>query len=134
MRTTGPLVAPRRQFLRGIALLAVCAPAIVRASTLMGVSARFCEPYHDIPPRAAHHDALARLQHEMERRFAETVFGAENLSAQTENAVLTRSPVVAEAKMTALWELRTLFGPRGSTPKSLEDLPAEVRAGLASMF
>jgi hypothetical protein len=134
MRTMGSLVAPRRQFLRGLASLAVCAPAVVRASTLMGVSARFCEPYHDTPPWAADHGALALLQHEMERRFAETVFGAENLSAQTENSVLTRSPVVAEAKLTALWELRTLFGPRGSPPKSLEDLPAEVRAGLASMF
>jgi hypothetical protein len=70
----------------------------------------------------------------MERRFAETLFGAENLSAEAENSVLTPSPVVAEAKITALWELRTLFGPRGAPPKPLEDLPAEVRAGLSSMF
>jgi hypothetical protein len=74
------------------------------------------------------------LQHEMERRFVETLFGAENLSAEAENFVLSRNSVVAEAKITALWELRTLFGPRGSPPKPLEDLPAEVRAGLSSMF
>ena len=48
---------------------------------------------------------------------------------EAEIAVLTRSPVVAEAKITALWELRTLFGPRGSPPKPLEDLPAEVQRG-----
>jgi hypothetical protein len=70
----------------------------------------------------------------MERRFAEMLFGAENLSAEAENSVLTPSPVIAEAKITALWELRTLFGPRGAPPKPLEDLPAEVRAGLSSMF
>jgi hypothetical protein len=70
----------------------------------------------------------------MERRFAETLFGAENLSAEAENSVLTRSPLVAEANITALWELRTLFGPRGAPPKPLEDLPAEVRADLFSML
>jgi hypothetical protein len=70
----------------------------------------------------------------MERRFAETLFGAENLSAEAEKSVLTRRPVIAEAKITELWELRTLFGPRGSPPRPLEDLPAEVRAGLFSMF
>jgi hypothetical protein len=134
MRTMGSLVAPRRQFLRGLASLAVCAPAVVRASSLMGVSARFCESYHAPPPLAVAHDALALLQHEMERRFAEMLFGAEALSAETENSVLTRSPVAAEAKITALWELRTAFGPRGLPPKPLEDLPAEVRAGLSSMF
>jgi hypothetical protein len=74
------------------------------------------------------------LQHEVERRFAETLFGAENLSAEAENSVLTRSPLVAEANITALWELRTLFGPRGSPPRPLEDLPAEVRADLFSML
>ena len=68
------------------------------------------------------------LQHEMERRFAETLFGTENLSAEAENSVLARRPVIAETKTTELWELRTLFGPRGSPPKPLEDLPAEVRA------
>jgi hypothetical protein len=134
MRTMGSLVAPRRQFLRGLASLAVCAPAVVRASSLMGVSARFCESYYATPPWAADHDALALLQHEMERRFAETLFGAEALSAEAETFLPARSPVVTEAKITALWELRTAFGPRGSPPKPLEDLPAEVRAGLASMF
>ena len=99
----------------------------------MGVSARFCAS-SDVTSESPTADALALLQHEMERRFAETVFGAENLSAEIESSVLTRGPVVGEAKTTALWELRTLFGPRGSPPKSLEDLPAEVRAGLASMF
>jgi hypothetical protein len=133
MRTMGSLVAPRRQFLRGLASLVICAPAVVRASTLMGVSARFCAA-SDVTSEWRTADALALLQHEMERRFAETVFGAENLSAQTENSVLTRSPVVTEAKITALWELRTLFGSRGSPPKSLKDIPPEVRAGLASMF
>jgi hypothetical protein len=130
----GSLVAPRRQFLRGLASLAVCAPAVVRASSLMGVSARFCGSYHATPPWAAAHDALALLQHEMERRFAETLFGAEALSVEAETSLRARSPVVADAKITDLWELRTAFGPRGSPPKPLEDLPAEVRAGLASMF
>src|SRR3984957_16637563 len=129
----GSLIVRRRRFLLGVASFTVCAPAVVRASNLMGVSARFSGSALAIPPWPTE-DALALLQHEMERRFAETLFGAENLSAETENSVLTRSPVVAEAKITALWELLTLFGPRGSPPKPLEDLPAEVRAGLSSML
>jgi hypothetical protein len=130
----GSLVVPRRRFLRGLASLAVCAPAVARASSLMEVSARFCRSSRVTPACAATQEALALLQHEMERRFVETLFGAENLSAEAENFVLSRNSVVAEAKITALWELRTLFGPRGSPPKPLEDLPAEVRAGLSSMF
>jgi hypothetical protein len=130
----GSLTVPRRQFLRGFASLAVCAPAVVRAPSLMGVSARFRGSYRATPPWTAPQEALSRLQHEMERRFAEMLFGAENLSAESENSVLTRRPVIAEAKITELWELRTLFGPRGSPPRPLEDLPAEVRAGLFSMF
>jgi hypothetical protein len=74
------------------------------------------------------------LQHEMERRFVETLFGEDNRLADADNGVPTGSPLVAEASMTALWELRTLFGPRGSPPKPLEDLPPEVRAGLFSIF
>jgi hypothetical protein len=134
LQRMGSLIVPRRQFLRGLASLAVCAPAVVRASNVMAVSARFCGSSHPTPPWAATQDALALLQHEMERRFDETLFGAENLSAEAENSVMARSPVVAEAKTTVLWELRTLFGPRGAPPKPLEDLPAEVRAGLFSMF
>jgi hypothetical protein len=134
MRTINPLVAPRRQFLRGLVSLVVCAPAIVRASTLMGVSARFCEPYHGTPLWAADHDALALLQQEMERRFAETLFGSGNLSSEAETSLVARGTVAAEAKITVLWELRTLFGPRGSPPKPLEDLAPEVRASLSSMF
>ena len=133
-RTMGSLAVRRRQFLRGLASLAVCAPAVVRAPSLMGVSARFCGSYRATPPWTAPEEALALLQHEMERRFAETLFGAENLSAEAEKSVLTRHPVIAEAKIAELWELRTLFGPRGSPPRPLEDLPAEVRAGLFSMF
>ena len=94
----------------------------------MGVSARFCWSSRAAPPWTASQEALALLQHEMERQFAETLFGAENLSAEAEGYVMSRSPVVAEAKITELWELRTLFGPRGSPPKPLEDLPAEIRA------
>ena len=130
----GSLFVPRRQFLRGLASLAVCAPAVVRASNLMAVSARFCGSSHATLPCGTTQDALALLQHEMERRFAETLFGAENLSAEAESSVLTWRPLVAEAKITTLWELRTFFGPRGSPPTPLEDLPAEVRAGLCSMF
>ena len=130
----GSLAIPRRRFLRGLASLAVCAPAVVRAPSLMGVSARFWGSYHATPPWAATQEALALLQHEMERRFAEMLFGAENLSAEFENSVLTRRPVIAEAKITELWELRTLFGPRGSPPRSLEELPAEARAGLFSLL
>ena len=130
----GSLTVPRRQFLRGLASLAVCAPAVVRASSLMGISTRFCWSSRAAPPWTAPQEALALLQHEMERRFTETLFGAENLSAEAEDRVMSQGPVVAEAKTTELWELRTLFGPRGSPPKPLDDLPAEVRAGLSSMF
>jgi hypothetical protein len=130
----GSLTVPRRQFLRGLASLAVCAPAVVRAPSLMGISARFCWSSRAAPPWTAPQEALALLQHEMERRFTETLFGAENLSTEAEDRVMSQGPVVAEAKTTELWELRTLFGPRGSPPKPLDDLPAEVRAGLSSMF
>jgi hypothetical protein len=130
----GSLTVPRRQLLRGFASFAVCAPAVVRSPSLMGVSARFCGSYHATPPWAATQEALALLQHEMERRFAEALFGPENISAEGENAVLTRRPVVGEAKLTALWELRMLFGPRGSPPKPLDELPAEARADLFSLL
>ena len=130
----GTLTVPRRQFLLGLASLAVCAPAVVRAPSLMRISARFCWSSRAAPPWTAPQEALALLQHEMERRFAETLFGPENISAEGENSVLTRRPVVAEAKLTALWELRMLFGPRGSPPRSLEELPAEARAGLFSLL
>jgi hypothetical protein len=130
----GSLTVPRRQFLRGLASLAVCAPAVVRAPSLMGISARFCWSSRAASPWTAPQEALALLQHEMERRFTETLFGAENLSTEAEDRVMSQGPVVAEAKTTELWELRTLFGPRGSPPKPLDDLPAEVRAGLSSMF
>jgi hypothetical protein len=128
------LIVPRRRFLQGLATFAVSAPAVVRASSLMGISARFCISARAAQPRATTQDALAWLQHEMERRFAETLFGSEGLSEEAENAGPTRSPVVAEAKITALWELRTWFGPRGSPPKPIDELPAEVQAGLVSMF
>jgi hypothetical protein len=130
----GSLTVPRRQLLRGFASLAVCAPAVVCASKLMQVSARFCGSSHVIPACAATQEALSLLQHEMERRLAETLFGAERLSAESENAVLTRLPLVGEAKLTALWELRMLFGPRGSPLKPLEELPAEARARLFSLL
>jgi hypothetical protein len=100
----------------------------------MAVSAKFCGSAGAAPPWATGQDALALLQHEMERRFAETLFGAESLSAEAENGLPTPSPIVAEAKITALWELRTWFGPRGSPPKRFDELPAEVRAGLFSIF
>src|SRR5277367_5647988 len=118
----GSLTVPRRQFLRGFASVVVCAPAVVRASNLMGVSARFCGSSRATAPWAATQDALALLQHEMERRFTETLFGAERLSAEAENSDLPRNPVVAEARITALWELRTGFGPRGAPPKPFEEL------------
>ena len=130
----GSLTVPRRQFLLGLASLGVCAPAVVRAPSLMGVSARFCWSSRAARPWTASQEALALLQHEMERRFTETLFGAENLSAEAEDYVMGQDPVVAEAKITELWQLRTLFGPRGSPPKALEDLPAEIRACLSSMF
>ena len=127
------LVVPRRRFLRGLAASAVCAPAVVRASSLMAISAKFCSA-GSAPPWATTQQALAWLQHEMERRFAETLFGAEGLPAEAESAAPTRSPVIAEARITALWELRTWFGPRGSPPKPFEELPPEVQAALVSMF
>ena len=128
------LVVPRRQFLRALGSLAVCAPAVVPATSLMRISARFCISARALPPWATTQDALALLQHEMERRFAESLFGEHGRAAEADSGVPMRSPVAAEANMTALWELRTLFGPRGSPPKALEDLPAELQAGLFSMF
>jgi hypothetical protein len=128
------LIVPRRRFLQGLASFAVCAPAVVRASSLMRISARYCVSASATPPWTSPQDALAWLQHEMERRFDETLFGAESLSAEAEYDVPTWSPIVADAKITALWELRTWFGPRGSRPKPFEELPAEVRAGLFSML
>ena len=125
----GSLVASRRQFLRGLAGAAVCAPAVVRASSLMEISARFCASPGAAAPWATTQEVVACLQREMERQFAETLFGAENLSAEAEIA----RPIVADAKITALWELRTQFGPRGARPTPLEEMPAEVRAGLLSM-
>jgi hypothetical protein len=130
----GSLTVPRRRFLGGLASLAVCAPAVVRASSLMGISARFCVSAGAAAPWATGQEALAWLQYEMEHRFAETLFGLEGLTAETESPVTVRSAVVAETKITALWELRMRFGPRGSPPKPLEELPTEVRAGLFSMF
>ena len=70
----------------------------------------------------------------LEHRFAETLFGQEGLLAEYEGAVAIFSPVVVEARITALWELRTWFGPRGSPPTPFEELPAEVQANLVSMF
>jgi hypothetical protein len=129
-----PLIVPRRQFLRGLTSLAVCAPAVVHASNLMAVSARFCDSSHATLAWPVAREAPALLQHEMERRFAETLFGADNLSAEAENSFLTRRAIVAEARMTALWELRTFFGLRGSRPQLLEDLPSEVQVDLLAMF
>ena len=129
-----PLIVPRRQFLRGLTSLTVCAPAIVRASNLMAVSARFCDSSHATLAWPVAREAPALLQHEMERRFAETLFGVDNLSAEAENSFLTRRAIVAEARMTALWELRTFFGLRGSRPQLLEDLPSEVQVDLLAMF
>jgi hypothetical protein len=73
------------------------------------------------------------------RCSAQTIFQRSLSTPSRPGAPSSRKPrlrraVVAEAKTTALWELRTLFGPRGSPPRPLEDLPAEVRAGLFSMF
>jgi hypothetical protein len=130
----GRLIVPRRQFLRGLTSLAVCAPAVVRASNLMAVSARFCDSSRATLAWPVAREAPALLQHEMERRFAETLFGADNLSAEAENSFLTRRAIVAEARMTALWELRTFFGLRGSRPQLLEDLPSEVQVDLLAMF
>ena len=129
-----PLIVPRRQFLRGLTSLAVCAPAVVHASNLMAVSARFCDSSHATLAWPVAREAPALLQHEMERRFAETLFGVDNLSAEAENSFLTRRAIVAEARMTALWELRTFFGLRGSRPQLLEDLPPEVQVDLLAMF
>jgi hypothetical protein len=130
----GPLIVRRRRFLLSLASAAICGPSVVRASSLMRVSARYCISPETVPSWATTQDALALLQYEMERRFDETLFGAASLPAEDEYIAPIPSPVIAEAKITALWELRTLFGPRGSPPKPLEDLPVEVRSGLSSML
>ena len=74
----GSLVVARRQFLRGLTGAAVCAPAVVRASSLMEISARFCLSTEAAASWATTQEVVACLQHEMERRFTETLFGAEN--------------------------------------------------------
>ena len=130
----GSRIAPRRQFLRGLASLAVCAPAVVRASSLMGISAKYCASAAAFPPWVTARDALALLQHEMERRFADTLFGEDSRLAEAGLAVPALGPIVAEAKLTALWELRTWFGPRGSPARRFGELPVEVQAALVSMF
>lgn len=130
----GSLVVPRRHFLRGLAVAAVCAPAVVRASSLMEISAKFCASTSAATPWATSEEVLAWLQHEMERRFAETLFGPQNPSTEAESAFPRWSPVVADAKITALWELRARFGPRGAPAKPLEQMPVDVRAGLLSML
>ncbi len=99
LRTMGPRIIPRRQLLQAFASLAVCAPAVVRAPSLMGISARFCGSYRATPPWTAPQEALALLQHEMERRFAETLFGAENISAEAENPVLTGRPLSQKRRL-----------------------------------
>jgi hypothetical protein len=85
------LIVPRRRFLRGLASLAVCAPPVVRASSLMPISARHYPCAHAAPPWATPENALALLQHELERRFAESLFGAEGLSPEAENGASPRS-------------------------------------------
>jgi hypothetical protein len=128
------LIVPRRRFLQGLASAAVCAPSVVRASSLMAISAKFSGPAGPAPLWATTQEALVLLQRALEYRFAETLFGQEGLSTEAEDAAPAVGPVVAEAKITALWELRTWFGPRGSPPKPFEELPAEVQAALVSMF
>jgi hypothetical protein len=100
----------------------------------MAISVKFCGSAGATPSWATTQEVLAWLQHELERRFAETLFGQEDPSAEVEGVELPRSPLVAEAKITALWELRTWFGPRCSPPKPFEALPAEAQAALVSMF
>lgn len=128
------LIVPRRRFLQGLASATVCAPAVVRASSLMAVSSKFSDAASAAPQWATTQESLALLQRALDYRFVETLFGEEALSAEAEEAVLTLRPAVAEAKTTALWKLRTWFGPRGSPPTPFEELPAEVQAALASMF
>jgi hypothetical protein len=70
----------------------------------------------------------------MERRFDETLFGAARLPAEDKYIAPVPSRVFAEAKTTALWEFRTWFGPRGSPPRLLQELPANVHANLFSML
>ena len=57
----------------------------------MPISARYCPFAPAAPPWATPQDALALLQHEMERRFAETLFGAEGLSPEAEVGVSRQS-------------------------------------------
>ena len=129
LRRMGSLVVPRRRFLRGLASLAVCAPAVVRASNLMEVSAKFCGSSHMTLPSGSHSGGARPVAARNGAPIRRNAVRRRNSSAEVEESVVTRRPVIAEAKITALWELRTSFGPRGSPPKLLEDLPAEVRAG-----
>ena len=62
-----------------------------------------------------------------EWRFDETLFGAGRLPEEDEYIAPSRDPGGAEAKITALWELRSWFGPRGSPPRPFEELPPKRR-------
>jgi hypothetical protein len=141
------LVLPRRRFLFSLASVALCAPAVVRASSLMRISAE-SGPLAVVEPWATAVEAQAWVQHEMERRFTETLFGRENFSCARPGAS-GRSLAVAGRQITGLWELRSWFGPRivsqgsgsarasvlseaRSSPKRFAELPAEVRAGIFS--
>jgi hypothetical protein len=130
----GSLTVPRRRFLQGLASAALCAPSVVRASSLMAISAKFSGSASAAPAWAAARVTPALLQQALELRFSETLFGEEGLLAEAQGAVPIFSPVVMEARITALWELRSWFGPRGSPPGPFEELPTEVQAALVSMF
>ena len=129
----GSLLVPRRRFLRGIGSLVVCAPAVVRSPSLMRISAKFCVSDEFVRPWATTETLSPGSRKKWSVDSPKRCL-ARIVAHWRRKRSHARSPVVAEAKITALWELRTWFGPRGPPPKPFEDLPAEVRAGLLSMF
>jgi hypothetical protein len=140
------LVLRRRQFLSGMASLAICAPAIVRASSLMPVSTKHLG---SVAPWATAEEALGWVQRELERRFADLLFGEENSSSTDDGVAPNESLAIADLKTTALWELRTRLSPYVSRPPDLyragsvidwaewkprpfAELPAHIQASVVS--
>jgi hypothetical protein len=118
---------------------------------LMRISAEFGSS-SAAAPWATAEEAVAWVQHEMERRFAQVMFDQAGSPRAERGAVPVRSYAAADPKITELWRLRTWFGDRNivsqrsefaddwvlretrSARKPFAELPAEVQAGIVSAF
>jgi len=102
-------------------------------------------------PWATAEEAVAWVQHEMERRFAQAMFDQAGPPRAERGAGPVKSFAASDPKITELWRLRTWFGDRGESQRSefaddwvlretrsarkpFAELPAEVQAGIVSAF